>query len=392
MATNANNKSQVVSLLREFSIPLIAGVLVALVWANINDTAYHHAIHDNLWGLHSLRFLTNHIFMVFFFGIAAVEITSNAMPGGSLYPVTRAINPLLATLGGVLMPILSFFLLNALLGGPQLLRGWGIPTATDIALAWLVARITFGARHPCVSFLLLLAVADDAISLAIIAVFYPEPGNTPQPVWLLLVLLGMMLSFTLRKWRVTNYWPYLVIGGLFSWWGLHAAHLHPALALVFIVPFMPHHKDRPDETVFDEEQIAPSTLQKFEHDWKVIVDFGLFLFGLCNAGVKFSAVGPITAIVLLALLLGKTIGVAGFAYLGKLLGFPLPTGVGAKELLVTGMVAAIGLTVALFVAGEAYTDPALQDAAKMGALASAAIGLLAIVTGRLLRLKRMPSP
>jgi NhaA family Na+:H+ antiporter len=378
----------VVNLLREFSIPLMAGVVCALAWANINYDAYHHAIHDPLWGFHSLHFLTNDIFMVLFFGIAAVEITSNVMPGGSLNPVSKAINPLLATAGGVLMPIGFFFVLNALIGAPQLLRGWGIPTATDIAMAWLVARIIFGARHPCVSFLLLLAVADDAISLAIIAVFYPSPDHAPAPQWLLLVLLGVALALALRRLRVKSYWPYLVLGGVSSWWGLHLAHLHPALALVFIVPFMPHKKERPEETVFDEGDPTPSTLQTFEHDWKLIVDFGLFLFGLCNAGVKFSAIGPITAIVLLALLLGKTIGVAGFAYLGKLLGFPLPEGVGTKEIIVTGLVAGIGLTVALFVAGEAFVDPELQDAAKMGALGSAAIGPVAIVAGRMLRVKR----
>jgi NhaA family Na+:H+ antiporter len=391
MTTAPSKKPQVINLLREFSIPLIAGVIAALVWANIDYVSYHHAIHDNLWGFHSLHFLTNDIFMVLFFGIAAVEITSNLAPGGSLNPVSRAINPLLATLGGVLMPVIFFFLLNAVFGSAQLSRGWGIPTATDIALAWLVARMTFGDRHPCVSFLLLLAVADDAISLAIIAVFYPSPGETPQPVWLLLVLLGIALALLLRRFRVTSYWPYLIFGGLCAWWGLHLGHLHPALALVFIVPFMPHRKDRPDETVFDEADHSPSTLQRFEHDWKIIVDFGLFLFGLCNAGVAFTAVGPITAIVLLALLLGKTIGVAGFAYLAALLGFPLPSGVGVKELFVTGLIAAIGLTVALFVAGEAYTDAGLQDAAKMGALASAAIGPIAMAAGRLLRIKRIAS-
>jgi NhaA family Na+:H+ antiporter len=242
-----------------------------------------------------------------------------------------------------------------------------------------------------VSFLLLLAVVDDAISLAIIAIFYPSPDHSPAPMWLPLVAVGVVSALILNRLKVKNYWPYLVLGGVPSWWGLHNAHLHPALALVFIVPFMPHRKERPGDSVFDDpaSDPTPSTLQKFEHDWKLTVDFGLFLFGLCNAGVTLSAVGPVTWIVLLALLLGKTIGVAGFAYVGKLLGFPLPAGVGMKELVLTGMIAGLGLTVALFVAGEAFADQKLQDAAKMGALASAAIGPAAIVLGRVLRVKRV---
>jgi NhaA family Na+:H+ antiporter len=205
-----------VSLLREFSIPLLAGIATALVWANISYDAYHHAVHDPIGSFHSLHFFTNDLFMVLFFGIAAVEITSNVSPGGSLNPIRKAINPLLATVGGVVGPIGIFFLLNLCFGSPDFNRGWGIPTATDIAIAWLVARLTFGKSHPCVSFLLLLAVADDAISLAIIAVFYPSPEYPVMPMWLLLVLVGIALAFLLNRLRVHNYWPYLLL------WGAHA--------------------------------------------------------------------------------------------------------------------------------------------------------------------------
>ena len=139
------------------------------------------------------HFLINEIFMVFFFGIAVKEITESVLPGGALNPIPKAINPLMGTLGGILGPVGLYFLLTWIIYGgtnnfTEVANGWGIPTATDIALAWLVARLVFGNGHPAVNFLLLLAVADDAIGLGIIAVFYPDPEYPVQPAWLLLTL------------------------------------------------------------------------------------------------------------------------------------------------------------------------------------------------------------
>ena len=143
----------------------------------------------------TVHFLINGMFMVFFFGIAAKEITDSVLPGGALNPPNKAVNPLMATIGGILGPVGVYFLLTAVLYGgtdnfSEVANGWGIPTATDIALAWLVARIVFGSHHSAVNFLLLLAVADDAIGLGIIAVFYPDPNHPVEPVWLLLTLGG----------------------------------------------------------------------------------------------------------------------------------------------------------------------------------------------------------
>jgi len=107
----------------------------------------------------------------------------------------------------------------------------------------------------------------------------------------------------------------------------------------------------------------------------------------CHTGVEFSAIGIITAIVFLSLLIGKTAGVVGLAWLAKAIGFPLPAGVGARELVIAGIISGIGLTVALFVAGEAFPERAAQDSAKMGALASALIAPLALVLARLLKVK-----
>ena len=264
-------------------------------------------------------------------------------------------------------------------------RGWGIPTATDIALAWLVARAVFGPGHPAINFLLLLAVADDAIGLVIIAVFYGDPTNPTRPIFLLLVVLGMAVAFGLRKARVKSWLPYVFVGGPIAWSGLVLAHLHPALALVFIVPFLPG--PRRDTGMFVEEEGADarSTLHSFEHQLKLLVDLGLFFFAFGNAGVEFAGIGPMTWIILASLVIGKTTGITLFGLTAHKLGFPLPDRMGLKQLVMAGVVAALGLTVALFVAGAAFgkIDPGLEGQAKMGALFTGLVGPIAVVLGRL---------
>jgi NhaA family Na+:H+ antiporter len=377
-----------INLLREFSVPLLSGVVMALIWANRAPESYARFLYDHFLGPLSFHFLTNDIFMVFFFGITAVEITQSFLPGGDLHPIKKSVNPLLATLGGVIGPALVYLMLNHFIGSASLRRGWGIPTATDIAFAWLTARMLFGNNHPAIAFLVLLAVADDGIGLAIIAIFYPNPLLPVKPLWLVLTAAGMAAAYLLRKNQVRSYWPYVLLGGGLSWTGLYQAHLHPALALVFIIPFLPH---APFQTkhMFEDDPVDHSTIALFEHEWKVIVDFGLFLFGLANAGVEFSSVGTATWLVLTALLVGKTAGIFSLGYLAYKLGFPLPQGMQKKELMVVGIIAGIGFTVALFVAGEAFVDPAHQGAAKMGAMLSCSFALIAVIAAKLLEIKRV---
>ena len=198
----------------------------------------------------------------------------------------------------------------------------GIPTATDIALAWLVARFVFGKGHPAISFLLLLAVADDAIGLGIIAIAYPNP-ELPT-IWMntLWVLPGMAIAYGLRRMNVQSWYPYILIGGAFSWWGLYSAHLHPALALVLIVPFLPAAKhdlglfvnELVDNGKGEEPAHGESPIDRFEHDLKLPVDFGLFFFAFANAGVAFSGINNLTWIILVSLIAGKMIGITFFSW------------------------------------------------------------------------------
>jgi NhaA family Na+:H+ antiporter len=350
----------------------------------------------------TLPFFINDIFMALFFGIAAKEITEAALPGGSLNPMRKALNPLLATLGGVFGPVLAFvgFLYYQVNTGAYgegadwsvLSRGWGIPTATDIALAWMIARAVFGPGHPAIDFLLLLAIADDAIGLGIIAIFYGDEAHPANPVWLSLVVAAMFIAYLFRRANLQRWQLYIFIAGPISWYGFIQAHLHPALALVPIVPFLPGPKRDTGMFVDTEAGVKGheehSPLHSFEHELKLFVDFGLFFFAFANSGVVFSGVGPMTMAILLALVVGKTVGVTFFGWLAVKLGFPLPTGMSYRDLAMAGFIAALGLTVALFVAGAAFKNsPELLGQAKMGALFSGAVGLVAIVIGRVFGFK-----
>lgn len=391
--------------LSKWSGPLLIGMVLAVWLANYEPLFYRSVIEFQPFGhglkmfghLVTLQFLVNDVFMAFFFGLAAKEIREAMLPGGSLNPLKSAINPLMATLGGVLGPAVCYSTMTlAIFGqGHEVANGWGIPTATDIALAWLAAKLIFGERHPAVQFLLLLAVADDGIGLAIIAVFYPDPLHPVNFTWLILLGLGMFVAWFMSKRGVNNWLLYVVIPGSFCWAGLLLSSLHPALALVFVVPWMPH--DKTDEGMFadlDEvdlgHRVGPhSALHQLEHATKKFVERGMFLFAFLNAGVQFGEVSQVTTVVLTSLIVGKTVGIFLYGLLAQWLGFRLPQGMGWRELLVAGIVAGMGLTVALFVSAQAFPDGSLfQGPAKMGALGSMLAAPLAFMAAKALGVKK----
>lgn len=376
---------------RTYSIPLIAGVVVALIAANLFPEAYHHIVHTPIFGESiNLHMLVNDIFMVFFFGIAGVEIVTSMSPGGALNPPKKAITPLMATAGGVLGPIVIFFILNSLIGSPEYANGWGICTATDIALSWLIAKLIFSNDHPAIKFLLLLAVVDDAIGLIIIAVFYPSPDKPFQPLWLLLIPAAMVVAFIMRKMKVKPFMAYVLIPGVIAWIGLHTAGLHAALALVFIVPFMPNdHADEHEDQHGVNDAARGTTLHNFEEKVSPIVDFGLFFFGFTAAGVGFSTVSMLSVIIMISLILGKTIGIFLMTVVSnKLLRVPMPEGMKMNDVIVIGIIGGIGLTVALFVCESAFVDPVMIASAKMGALGSIFAAVLAFIVNPIARGKK----
>jgi NhaA family Na+:H+ antiporter len=367
-------RSRAVRFILDNSLLLLVGTAAAVVWANVDLARYEHLAHP-------LHFAVNDVGMVFFFALAAKEVFEATLPGGPLASPRRALTPLAAAVGGMAAPALIYLALASMLGPPELTRGWAIPCATDIAFSAMVARLIFPAAHPAIPFLLLLAIADDALGLIILAVFYPSGSLS---VWALIVFMpaAVLLAFWLRRRRTLSFWPYVIGPGVVSWVALYLGGFHPALALVPIVPLMPHSPR--DLGLFEpREQYRPDTLNRFEHWWATPVQFVLLLFGFANAGVPFAQIGPGTYYVLAGLLLGKPIGILLLSRIARAAGGRLPPGLGLADLLVVGVVAAIGFTVSLFFATAAFPmGPALAQT-KMGALLSFVAAPVALLVSRI---------
>jgi NhaA family Na+:H+ antiporter len=357
---------------------LVLGAVIAIVWANVQPASYI--------GLsHRLHFVINDVAMAFFFALAAKEVTEATAPGGALHSPRRAGMPLVAAVGGMLGPALIFIAFTIQFDRPDLERGWAIPCATDIAFSYLAARVAFGPRHPAIPFLLLLAIADDALGLLIIAAFYPTGPLRPVDFAILLAA-GMFVAGWLRKRRTKNFWLYVIGAGTLSWIGFYRGGLHPALALVPIIPFLPHAARDPG--LFVEAPGMHDTLNEFEHWFKRPVDVMLFFFGLVNAGVIFENAGAGTWFVLVAIVVGKPIGIVAATALSRLGGLHLPRGVTWRDVAVVGVIAGIGFTVALFFATAAFPYGRLLNETKLGALMSISAGLLGILAARLLKVGR----
>src|SRR5688572_27384426 len=158
--------------------------------------------------------------MVFFFALAAKEVFEATLPGGALASGRQAVSPLAAAVGGMAAPAAIYAVLATTLGPPDLLRGWAIPCATDIAFSAMVARVIFPAAHPAIPFLLLLAIADDALGLVILALFYPS-GALSFTVLTGLMTAAVVIALWLRRRRTRSFWPYVLGPGLLSWAALY---------------------------------------------------------------------------------------------------------------------------------------------------------------------------
>jgi NhaA family Na+:H+ antiporter len=360
------------------SILLVAGTVTALIWANLHHDSYESFVH-------ALHFAVNDIGMVFFFAVATKEIVEATLPGGPLASPREAGVPLLAAVGGMAVPASLYAIQVRVTGRPDLMSGWAIPCATDIAFSYMAAQLIFHRAHPAIPFLLLLAIADDALGLVLLAVFYPT-GTPSLVMFALFMIPALGVALWMKRSRVRSFWAYTLVPGGLSWAALYFGGLHPALSLVPVLPFMPHEKR--DLGLFDKrEHGLPDTMNRFEHWWRVPVQIVLFFFGLANAGVTFSSVGQGTWIVLSSLVIGKPLGILLFTFVAVKLGLRAPGGLTYVHTLVLGLAAGIGFTVALFFATAAFPPSAALNEAKMGALLSFVAAPLAIVLGRAVGLR-----
>ena len=373
-------RSSIARFVFDNSLLLLAGTLAAVVWANVDFASYDAVAHP-------LHFWVNDLGMVFFFALAAKEVFEATLPGGALASGRQAASPLMAAVGGMAAPAAIYAGLTLTLGPSELLRGWAIPCATDIAFSAMVARAIFPKGHPAIPFLLLLAIADDALGLVILALFYPS-GPLSFGALFGLMTAAILLALWLRRRRTRSFWAFILGPGAISWAALYWGGFHPALALVPIVPFIPHGPR--DLGLFDpREDLEPYPLNEFEHWWARPVQFVLMLFGFANAGVPFAQIGPGTYYVLVALLIGKPAGILLFSTGARFLGARLPSGLMVRHLVVVGIVASIGFTVSLFFATAAFPGGAALAETKMGALLSFAAAPLALLVARL---QRTPPP
>ena len=357
---------------------LPAGAAGALVWANVLPESYYSFSY-------AIAFAVNDVAMAFFFALMTKEVVEATAPGGVLHPWRRALLPVIAAIAATTLSALLHVQAVGALDEPALAVAWPVTFATDLAFSYFVARIICG-RHPIVPFVLLLAIASDALGGVAIAVFHPtEVHHFTKAGAVLAVALG--LAMALRRARVRSFWPYLLIAGSTSWFAFWWSGLPPALGLVPIVPFLPHAGRDPGFFV-DARPDAKDTLSQFEIVWRYPAQIALLLFGLVNAGVPFHELEPGTFGVPIAMIVGKPLGVLLGAGVAVAAGLHLPQGVGWRELIVVGLCAAIGFSVALFFSAALLPPGQLRAETSMGALLSLVAVPLALVAARLLRVGR----
>jgi len=398
---------------------LLAAALVALIWANSPVSESYTALFEteiefrvgSFVIAEDLAHWINDLLMAFFFFVVGLEV-KRELVHGTLREPRAALLPIVCALGGMIAPALLYTAFNV---GGEGASGWGIPMATDIAFAVGVLALV-GRRAPASLkiFLLTLAVADDLGAIAVIAVFYTggiEFGWLGAAVVLILAIVG------LQRLSVRAFAPYAVIA-VALWYSVYSSGVHPTIAgvaLGLLTPAWPFQRSRPaaddisqtlqeigdahaDDRIDEREQVgfmhvsqiadeAVSPLARLEHALHPWTSYLVLpLFALANAGVSLSGVAlgdlfgePVTIGVVVGLVLGKPLGVMAAAALVVLTGRArLPFNAGWLELAGVALLAGIGFTVSIFVAGLAFEPgSAVEDAAKVGILAASVIaGLL----------------
>lgn len=385
-------------------IVLLAVTIVALAAANgplaaAFEGLWTWRIHIDLGPLQAHttpRFLVNDGLMTLFFLLVGLEIRHETH-AGALSSRRLLTLPLLAALGGMLVPALLFL---TMADDPALRAGWAIPTATDIAFA-LGALALLGTRVPTSLRVLLLAFAiiDDIGAVLVIALFY---SKGIQVIGLVAAAAGIGVTLWLLHRRV-RFVPAYVLLGVVVWAGLLHAGVHPTLAgvaLGLLAPVRPatDHAAGPanEGTGAHAPHAHASTALRLQgqlHPW---VAWGIMpLFALANAGVAFPAAAltlqelTLSGAIATGLLVGKPLGIVAAVWLGTRMKLcELPGDIGMRELWVVGCLGGIGFTMSMFVSDLAFHESVLLPAAKLGTLAGSGLSAVLGLTLGLLLLRR----
>jgi NhaA family Na+:H+ antiporter len=349
---------------------LMASALAALLIANSPwASAYFSTLHINLAGLSIAHWINDGLMAVFFL-LVGLEIKREMLAGQLASWGQRAL-PGFAALGGMLVPALIYLFVNR--STPETQGGWAIPAATDIAFALGVLSL-LGKRVPVSLkiFLSALAILDDLGAVVIIALFYTSGLSTSM----LLASAGVVaLLIVLNRCGVRRLLPYLVAGALL-WFFMLQSGVHATLAGVILALCIPlGHRDQPARSplLFLEEKL---------HPW---VAFAVVpIFGFANAGVSLAGISPSNLLdpvpmgVALGLLLGKQIGVFGFAAIAIRTGLAkLPEGSRWTQLYGIALLCGIGFTMSLFIGALAFAgSPLLVDEVKVGVLLGSVVAAI----------------
>jgi len=396
-------------------IALIGAAMVALLWANspwsdtyqrIWSTVVELRLESHVLSM-DLRHWLNEGLMAIFFLVVGLEI-KREMVEGELRNGRRRALPVAAAMGGMLVPALLYLAFNS--GGPWV-RGWGIPMATDIALAVGAMSLVGSRVAPSLKvFLLALAIVDDIGAILVIGLFYASQGDRR---WLLLGGVVVLVTLWLRRRAVQSVVGYVVLGvGL--WFCFLEAGVHATLAGVvmgLLAPTKPYlAPDLVDEAellsigsaegVLHTQRLARSTVSVVEwlearlHPWTSFVIVPLF--GLANAGISVSGeslsgalTSPVAWGVLAGLVIGKPVGILLFSAVAVRLRIATkPEGASWKLIGATSILAGIGFTVSVFIAELALAGPVLNQA-KLAVLAAS---IMAGVAGLFVLITDRPSP
>jgi NhaA family Na+:H+ antiporter len=293
--------------------------------------------------------------------------------------------PVIASFAAAAVPALMYGRVVDALDEPMLAIGWPVAMATDLAVGYFVARLIFR-LHPVLPFFLLLGIGCDVIGFLTVAVLDPT-GDVNLVLGAAMLAGAIVVAVGLRRWRVVSFWPYLIGPGVIAWLGCYWSGLHPALALMPIIPFLPHAPRDPGFFV-DARPDAKDTLSQFENWWRYPVQVALFFFGLVNAGVPLGALEAGTWGLPIAALVGKPVGVLVGVGVARLARFDLPHRVGWRELFVTGLIAAMGFSIGLFFTSALLPPGQLHSEVSMGVLLTLAAAPLAIGCAMVLRVGR----